>query len=280
MIVLALSVVSTFAAEATRYPAEAFTEPCQALDVAAPEAGRVASVYVQRGSAVQAGDLLLELDTSVLEASRRIAEQRAAETAELDACRVDLQLKQRRYQTMVSLRRENAVTPEELLTAESDLRIAELKVRSAEDELARARLEVAEISARIEQRRIRAPICGVVTDVLKEAGEFVSASEPNVVTLVDLSRLRVTFYLPTAEALPLREGLPLEVLYPAHPLPNAAAPAVAMAGRIEHVSPVTQADSGRVRVDVLVDNAAGRYRSGLRCLLPSAGTSPLSAAAE
>ncbi len=38
-------------------------------------------------------------------------------------------------------------------------------------------------------------------------------------------------------------------------------------GRVEFVSPVTEADSGTVRVKVLLDNAQGQYRCGVRCAL-------------
>lgn len=256
-------------ADATRHALEAFTEPYQSIDVAAPEPGRIAGVLVQRGSVVAPGDLLLELDTSVLEAARRVAAQRAASTADLEAYRIDAGVKERRHQTMTALRREHAVTPEELLTAESEWRIAVLKVQAAQEELDRAALELAELEARLEQRRVRAPIAGVVTDVKREPGEFVSAAEPEVLTVVDLSRLRATFYVSTADALRLRTGarVTLEAPSPGVVTPVATADPPLLQGSVEHISPVTQADSGRVRVDVVIDNAAGRHRSGLRCLL-------------
>ncbi len=33
------------------------------------------------------------------------------------------------------------------------------------------------------------------------------------------------------------------------------------------ISPITEAESGTVRVKCLIDNAAGHYRAGLRCVL-------------
>jgi multidrug efflux pump subunit AcrA (membrane-fusion protein) len=38
-------------------------------------------------------------------------------------------------------------------------------------------------------------------------------------------------------------------------------------GKIEFVSPITEADSGTVRVKVLLDNPEGQYRCGVRCTL-------------
>jgi hypothetical protein len=41
---------------------------------------------------------------------------------------------------------------------------------------------------------------------------------------------------------------------------------------VDYVSPVTNADSGRVRVDVLLNNPSQKYRSGVRCrIVPKAG---------
>jgi hypothetical protein len=39
------------------------------------------------------------------------------------------------------------------------------------------------------------------------------------------------------------------------------------AGLVELVSPITDAESGMVRVKVLVPNAEGRYRAGVRAVL-------------
>ena len=121
------------------------------------------------------------------------------------------------------------------------------------------RLELAEIEARIEQRRVRAPIAGIVTDVITEPGEFVAATDPHVVTVVDLNRLRATFYLPTSATVVLTKEMPVTL----QPLPDGSP----VPATIEHIAPLTQADSGRVRVDVVIDNPAEKYRAGLRYTL-------------
>ena len=38
-------------------------------------------------------------------------------------------------------------------------------------------------------------------------------------------------------------------------------------GSVDYVAPITQGDSGRVRVDVLIKNGASDIRSGVRCRL-------------
>ena len=34
---------------------------------------------------------------------------------------------------------------------------------------------------------------------------------------------------------------------------------------VEYVAPVTNADSGRVRIEVVIENERRKYRSGVRC---------------
>ncbi len=252
---------SAFAGDSVRsvQSLEAFTEPYRSIVVASPEPGRIAKLHVHRGSIVKAGDLLVELDTTVLAASRRIAEQRATTRAKVEAARVESEKKKRRYETLAALSNDGVGTPEELAEAEANARIAELGVTSAEEELQQYALELEEIITRIEQRRIRAEFDGIVTEIYRETSEFVSSVEPELVTLVDLSQLRAAFYLPTEDALKLSHGTTVGVkLIPAD---------TTMRGTIEYIAPTTQAESGRVRVDVLIDNSSGAYRSGLRCTL-------------
>ena len=49
-------------------------------------------------------------------------------------------------------------------------------------------------------------------------------------------------------------------------------------GKVEFVAPVTEAESGTVRVKVLIDNAQGAYRCGVRCLLNAEQTKEMPAA--
>ena len=236
---------------------EAFTEPYKVIELAAPEAGRLAVVHVQRGSHVKAGQLLVELDSQVQQAALKVAEQRASATARVEALRVELSRKQRRYTTLKDLSQNGGGTAEELLDAEAEAQIAELNVRAAEEENEQHKLELKELEAQIEQRRIYSKITGIVTEVPREVGEYVSSAEPHVATVVDLSQLRLTFFIPTDQAVALMSGQRIAVHIVGQSRP--------VEGEIEYVGAITQADSGRVRVDLVVNNARGELRSGLRC---------------
>ncbi len=243
---------------------EAFAQPVQVLDMAAAEPGRVSKVLVKRGDRVQPGDLLAELDTSVLQAHRRIAEQKTRSTAKLESTKVAYNKLQQRAATISGLRRDGGgATADEVLDAETEARIAQLAVQSAEEDLVLAGLELQEIDARIEQRRLRAEVQGIVVEIHRDPGEYVTGSEPLLVTVVDLSQLRATFYLPTdqTDTLADREVVAVEFFSTGQ----------TVHGKVEYVGPITLADSGRVRVDVLIDNEEGKLRSGLRCVMDLSG---------
>ncbi len=238
----------------------AFTEPYRVIELAPSEIGRISKLNVRRGSQVKAGDLLCELDVSALQARRKTAEQISLSTARREALEIEYQRKQARLETFEILARSGGGTPEELAEAEADARIAELNVQAADEELRRGKLEVAEIDAQIEQRRIRAGIDGVVIEVHREAGEYVSASDPKVATLVSLDRLRASFFLPAESVAEVHAGEETVLRF-------------VLSGQeatctIDYVGPLTNADSGRVRVDVIVNNFDRKLRSGLQCTLP------------
>ncbi len=236
---------------------EAFTEPFKVIELAAPESGRVASIHTQRGSHVKAGQLLVELDSQVQQAALKVAEQKASTTSRVEALKVEYKRKQRRYETLKELSQDGGGTAEELLDAEAETQIAQLNVKAAEEEIEQYKLEQKELEAQIEQRRVYSKIAGIVTEVPREVGEYVSSAEPHVITVVDLSRLRVTFFITTEKAVTLASG--------EHVAINLLGQSRIVEAEIEYVGPITQADSGRVRLDVVIDNARGELRSGQRC---------------
>ncbi len=235
----------------------AFTEPVELIKVACGETGIVGSVRVVRGARVQRDELLLELDMSVLEAAQQLAAAKARSTARLNAAQVEFEQKNQRYQKLEQLLRENAGSPEEVERAKADMQVANQNVVALQEEKEQNQLELKEIEARIERRRVRSPIGGDVVDVRRKQGEFVSPNDPHVATVVRLDQLRVVFHLPTGKAASFQRGDVVNVLLMQSDEVTEAT--------LEYVAPITSADSGRVRVDALIENADGRFRSGVPC---------------
>ncbi|MEM7457713.1 MAG: efflux RND transporter periplasmic adaptor subunit [Planctomycetota bacterium] len=238
---------------------EAFTEPIERIYVSAAEPGILAEVHVNKGDIVTRDDLLMEMDMTVLEASQRVAEARAAEMARFRAAEVEFLSRKTRYEKLITLERDGAGSPEEVERARAEAEVAKQEMEAIREEAERYRLEVAQYEARMELRRIRSPIDGVIVELTSKPGEYVNATDTHVATVVRLDTLRAGFHIPTSRATRMKQGDTIDVLF--------RDSGERVTAEIEYVSPITQADSGRVEVDVLIDNSHGELRSGVRCLL-------------
>jgi RND family efflux transporter MFP subunit len=236
---------------------EAFAEPIDSINVACGESGIVGDVLVKLGDEVTEDQLLFELDKTVLGAMLSVAQSKADSKAQLKASQVELETKTIRYQKLVELKKDGAGSAEEVIKSKADMDVAQQNVVAIQEQTEQYRLEMKQIEAQIEQRRIRSPMNGVVVEVKRKIGEFISINDPHVVTVVQLDTLKAVFHLPTTRAAKINQGDAVDIVF-------TETNQVAL-GIIEYVSPVTKAASGRVRVEVLIDNQERKYRSGLRC---------------
>lgn len=235
---------------------EGFTQPYQTVEIAAPETGIIASVNVSEGDVVKSGSEIAALDCSVLQAALESARAKAEARGRLRAAEAQLRMKASRRDRLRALNEKGHASAEELDRAEIEAEIAGANVSSVKEELRAAALEARRIETQVDRRVVRSPFDGIVTFVAKAKGELVNVADAHVATLVQLDRLRVTFYLPTMAIYDLWAGHQVTIRFPA------GAEAV---GDVEFVSPVTDADSGTVRTEVILLNNDGQLRSGVRC---------------
>jgi RND family efflux transporter MFP subunit len=166
--------------------------PGAEITLAAERAGRLVRVRVHEGERVRRGQLLAEIEASELRAGLARFEARRAES---QAEQRLAELTRDRLRHLVEL---DISSPNELDEAERNLDIAR-----ARSDLARA--EIALQLAQIRAATVVAPFPGTVTARHTEAGETVTVGQP-VVTLADLSRLRVEAEADEADAEALRVG--------------------------------------------------------------------------
>ena len=255
----AIGLLLTTALPATADEVEGFTEPYREVALAAADTGLLDKIYVREGQGVAEGELVATLDTQVLEASRRIAEQHTESKGKLSSARADLKLRQARVDKFDVLLQRNHATQEEVDRAAIERDIAAATVMMAEEEIAIRRLERDRIAVQLQRRSVRSPIAGVVVQRQKEVGEFVSPADPIVMTVVQLDPLRATFNLPEAIADSIAEGEQARV--------TMLRGGEEVAARVEFVSPVLDSESGTVRVRVRIPNPDLALRAGERCTL-------------
>ena len=242
---------------------EGFTEPYRRIDIAPAEPGIIAAIDVREGDAVRSGQQLASLDCDVLKIALEIARTSRDALGRQRAAVAERELRRVRLAKLEELRPRGHASGEEVERARADLEVAEANVLAIEEQNRIDSLECAKTEALIERRIMRSPIDGVVTRVFRDEREFVTGNNPTVMTVVQLNPLRATFSVPTALALRLQAGQAVKLTFP-----DAEKSAE---GKVELVSPITEAESGTVRVKVLLDNAQNQHRCGLRCLLEMDG---------
>lgn len=225
--------------------ADGVLKPWKSCDVACAESGIVKTLSVGLGDHVEVGQPIAELDSENVHLQLAIAESQASASGRVSSAKAEVELHSRKVAAFEAARERQYGSQLELERAQADLAIAEARLIAELEESEVLKLQVARFRQQIEQRRIVAPISGIVVKVLKEVGEYVAPNSPEIVTVVDVSRLRASFYLLETEVnqLPKHGKVMAEV--------SGHRRVVAM---IEHVAPMADPASGLIEVSVLIDN--------------------------
>jgi len=173
------------------------TYPGGEVVVGAERAGRVVRLLVDEGRVVKKGELLAEIESDALRAALREAQAQVVE-AEAEARLAELTLGRRE-----DLAREKIVAAHDLDQARRDLEIARARVDTA-------RAAVSRDEAQLRETRIVAPIAGTVTARHVQPGEMLEVGR-RVVTLADLSRLRIEAEADEADAAALALGAEVQI---------------------------------------------------------------------
>ena len=238
---------------------DGFTEPYRDIDVGAPEMGQIVGLEVREGDRVTEGQELARLNDAVWNASLEVARVAMESAGRLEAAQVELRLYQEMLAKLEKLLERQHATPQEVDRALNHRDAAEARVRVAQEELLVRAQEYERARAQLEQRRVLAPIAGVITQVYKDAGEFVSPSDPMVVKVVQLDPLLVVFSVPVDEVHSLKVDESVNVRI--KPIEDP------VQGTVEFVSPTADAQSGTTRVRVRIPNPGEQISSGANCQL-------------
>jgi RND family efflux transporter MFP subunit len=242
---------------ATAQTVESFTEPYRKVDLVPAESGVLRSLEVREGEQVAKNQRVGALDCEVQEIALAIARANLDARGQLESAAAERDLRKSRLAKLQELQTSGHATHDEVERAIADLAVAEANFLAATEKRKIDELEHRRISALIERRILKSPIDGVVTRLYKEEAEFVGGSTAPLMTIMQLDPLRITFSVPNSHAQALRVGQSVALA-----LPESKRRAI---GEVEFVSPVTDAESGTVRVKVLLKNSDGQYRSGVRC---------------
>lgn len=257
--------------------------------VAAPRAGRLLELGVQRGTTVAVGAPLFVLDpepeaAAVAEARRHLEQFRfrradldlglrptelAALRARLDQARANLTLAEAEAGRRERLFANSIIPREELDRSRAELARNRAAVADLEAQLATARLgarrdqrqaasaeaeaaanALAQAQWALAEKHPSAPVSGLVYDLLYRVGEYVPAGRP-VVVLLPPEQVKARFFVPERELAQLQPGGSVRVLRDG--VPELRATISYISPQAEFTPPVIYSNESRGKLVYLVE---------------------------
>ena len=258
---LALLVLSPAAmAQPTDAGHACLIEPMQRIELRSAIEGRIDVIHVERGSEVRKGQILVELDTAAERAALEGARYRAVMEGQLKSAESRMLATKEKFQRRDELVKEKFIAHQDRDDSLAEMRVAEANLVEAKDNQRLAVIEQRRLTELVDQRRLRSPFAGVVTERLQGVGEVAQAGEGArpILRLAQTHPLRVEVVLPVAMYGKLKPGskaivdaeAPLSGRYPA---------TVAIVDR------VVDSASGTFGVRLELPNPKGEIPAGIKC---------------
>jgi RND family efflux transporter MFP subunit len=232
-------------------------EPRLRLELAAPTAGVLQDVLVDRGDIIHQGETLARLNSTVEEAEVAVYKAKAESEAAIGSRAARVEYLSSKRDRLTKLQSRGAIAQAELDETAADLAVAESDLVETKDQHEIAKLEYERSVAILNQRSIRSPIDGVVVERKLNSGEYAYDQAP-ILVLADLDPLSVEVYLPTADFHRIRVGM-VASIQPSDPIGGE------YAATVEIVDTVFDARSGTFGVRLKLPNPGYSIPAGLRC---------------
>jgi len=200
----------------------------QGVTMSAQLDGPITKINFTAGAKVNAGDILVEQDTTV-------------EVAQLHAAEASLELAKLNLKRSKELLERNTISQSQLDTDDS----TEKQMEANADN----------IRAQIAKKTVRAPFTGRLGVRLINLGQTLKAADP-IVSLQALDPIFVDFYLPQQQVSSLAEGLKVDLFCDAFP-------GQAFVGQLTAVNPDVDSSTRNVRVQATIANAKETLRPGM-----------------
>lgn len=217
------------------------------VDVATKYGGRILAIFASEGDLVEPGRVMAVMDSAEQEAlldearaGIAQAEQNVQEVKATIAQREsELKFASQELERTLALVRQGHLPQQQADqkssardVASAALNAANARLKTAEQAVASAQAELRRIKIQIDEATLKSTVTGRVLYRLAQSGEVLAAGG-KVMTLIDLSDIYMTIYLPSADAARVQFGAEARIRLDA--LPDRVLPAV-----VTFVSPQAQ----------------------------------------
>lgn len=227
---------------AVTLPVTGSLTPLSQATVKSKVSGIVLSTAVQEGMDVKAGQVIAQLDPA--EARARVAQQQAM----LADAQARLALAKKNMSNSASLLKQNFIAQNAYDTSANAVDLAQAAVDSARAQLDLARIALADTT-------IHAPLSGVVSKRLAQAGEKLSPDSP-VFAIVDLKHLTLDAQVPASDIPRIHVGQDVQFKVDGFDGKR-------FTGKVARINPATETGSRAMIVYVDVANPDGLLRAGM-----------------
>lgn len=174
--------------------------------IAAPQAGWVAKLAVQRGQEIKRGDLLFTLDDTRETATRDQAIATLAQAAaQMNDAKAALVLTQKELVRQSGLMKAHAGTQQNYDVAKSNYQQAVARIAQIEGQEKQAQAVLTDARYQLSQRDVTAQTEGRVEDIYFREGEYAPAMTP-VVSVLPPKNIYVRFFVPETEFAKMKLG--------------------------------------------------------------------------
>ncbi|WP_404710693.1 efflux RND transporter periplasmic adaptor subunit [Sphingomonas sp. MMS24-J13] len=232
-------------------------EAFQIVKLASPVVGVVGKMYVERGDVVHRGQIVGKLEDRVEAANLALAKAKALDEYNSGAIRAHLDFLRSRQARTEQLAQRNFVTKAARDEAISDTHVAEQQLAGADLSRRVAQIEVRHAQSLLDQKLLRSPVDGVVTEILLRPGEYRNEQSP-ILTIAQVNPLRVEVFVPTRYYGQIMPKMAATVM-PEAPVGGTHPATVSIVDR------VIDAASGTFGVRLLMPNGAREVPAGLKC---------------
>lgn len=235
-------------------------EPFQRIELRSGLEARIETLHVDRGSEVKKGQILVELESATERTALESARYRAVMDGAIRSAESRTQAAGQKLQRREELVREKYIATQDRDDTRLELQVAQADAAEARDNRKLAQIEQRRLGELVEQRRIRSPFNGVVTEQLQHVGEIAQTGESArpILKLAQTHPLRVELVLPVAMYGRLQKGMVAQVDVE-KPLSGSYSATVAVVDR------VVDSGSGTFGVRLELPNPKGDIPAGVRC---------------
>ena len=231
-------------------------EPNRVINLSTAVEGVLSEIKVEKGEAVQKGQVLATLQSEVERATVEVARLRLNMNARIGARKEELDSAKRKYDRSIELGGRNFISSEMLDEIKTKFEVSRLDYQDALEEKRLAAADLTRAEAQYRLRVIESPIDGIVVERFLSEGEFAQAQP--ILKLASVDPLHVEVSAPIDYYGNVKVGMKATVI-PEAPLKGRYEATVQIVDRM------VDAASGLFRIRLVLPNPDGRLPAGVEC---------------